>query len=168
MSRSPLPSLPALVRSMAPLAIGLSLASCQHSRAASETAAPSEGEDVKIGYATADRRDMTKPVSSLTSREIERVQVTRVEELLRQVSGVQVTRLSNGEYSVRVRGAGVSTGNNEPLYLIDGVPTSTRGSSLRVSPHDVERIDVLKGPAATIYGLRGANGVILITTKRGR
>lgn len=126
-----------------------------------------EADEVSIGYATADRRDVVHPVASIGSERIERAHVQRVEELLRRISGVTVTRLPSGGYTVRVRGAGSSTSSNEPLYIIDGVATLGHGLQ-RITADEVERIDVLKGPAATIYGLRGANGVIVVTTKRGK
>lgn len=153
----------------------LSLALCLASIAGCGARAPESGpqpggaeaDEVSIGYATADRRDIIHPVASLGSEGIERSHVQRVEELLRRISGVMVTRLPSGDYSVRVRGAGSSTSSNEPLYIIDGVATLGHGLQ-RITADEVERIDVLKGPAATIYGLRGANGVIVVTTKRGR
>jgi TonB-dependent SusC/RagA subfamily outer membrane receptor len=99
--------------------------------------------------------------------------VTRVEEMLRGVAGLEVTRLSNGGYQIRIRGQRSIRGNptdDDPLIVIDGVPTSTGAAALAdLSPQDVARIEVLKDAGATgIYGSRGANGVIVITTKRAR
>jgi TonB-dependent SusC/RagA subfamily outer membrane receptor len=131
--------------------------------------APGKERTVSVGYGTADEKELTTPVSSLTDSEIEKANVGHVEQLFEgRVSGVQVTRLGNGEFSVRIRGTRSFSGGNEPLIIIDGVPAVSATVGLtRVTPSDVKRIDVLKGAAATMYGSRGANGVILITTKRG-
>ena len=100
--------------------------------------------------------------------------VARVEELLRGVAGLEVTRLSDGSYRFRIRGQRSIRGNptdDDPLVVLDGIPISSGsvGSTLAgIPPRDVARIDVLKDAAATgAYGSRGANGVIVITTKRG-
>ena len=83
--------------------------------------------------------------------------------------GVQVTRTSDGGISVRIRGFTSLHGSNEPLYVIDGVPLeAVPGGALKgINPHDIESIQVLKDPSeTTVYGVRGANGVIVIRTKR--
>ncbi len=97
--------------------------------------------------------------------------VTRVEEMLRGVPGLEVTRLANGGYQIRIRGQRSIRGNptdDDPLIVIDGVPSSAGPAALAdLAPRDVARIDVLKDAGATSqYGSRGANGVIVITTKR--
>jgi len=101
--------------------------------------------------------------------------VPRVEELLRGVPGLDVTRLPDGGYQLRIRGHRSIRGNpgdDDPLLVVDGIPISREalGSTLAaLAPRDVERIEVLKDAGATaIYGSRGANGVIVITTKRAR
>jgi TonB-dependent SusC/RagA subfamily outer membrane receptor len=101
--------------------------------------------------------------------------VPRVEELLGGVPGLEVTRLPNGNYQLRIRGRRSIRGNSgddNPLLVIDGIPIPNEsiGSMLAdIPPSDVARIDVLKDAAGTsMYGSRGANGVIVITTKRGR
>lgn len=102
--------------------------------------------------------------------------VTRVEELLQgRVPGLEVRRLPDGNYTLRIRGQhGIrgNPGDDEPLLVIDGslMPPGSLGSALAaIAPRDVARIDVLKDVAATgFYGARGANGVIVITTKRSR
>ena len=101
--------------------------------------------------------------------------VPRVEELLRAVPGLEVTRLGNGNYRLRIRGQRSLRGNAEdenPLLVIDGiaVPNESMGAMLAdLSPSDVARIEVLKDAGSTsMYGSRGANGVIVITTKRAR
>src|SRR5207253_1155422 len=87
-----------------------------------------------------------------------------------RIPGVEVTRLADGDYAVRVRGA--SSGGGEPLVVVDGVPYAAGAGGHSVladlSPGDVARIDVLKGAAAAVYGLRGTNGVIVVTLRRPR
>ena len=83
--------------------------------------------------------------------------------------GVLVTRAPDGGIAVRIRGATSLHGSNEPLYVIDGVPIQPRqGGSLQgINPYDIESIEVLRDPTGTsMYGVRGANGVIVIKTKR--
>jgi TonB-dependent SusC/RagA subfamily outer membrane receptor len=101
--------------------------------------------------------------------------VTRVEEMLRGVAGLDVTRLPEGGYQLRIRGHRSIRGNpgdDDPLIVIDGIPISREavgGALAALAPGDVARIEVLKDAGATgLYGSRGANGVIVITTKRAR
>ncbi len=99
--------------------------------------------------------------------------VSRVEELLRGVPGLEVTALSNGAYQIRIRGHRSIRGNpgdDDPLIVIDGIPSAAGAAALAdIAPTDVARIEVLKDAGATSqYGSRGANGVIVITTKRAR
>lgn len=92
-----------------------------------------------------------------------------LDRALQRFSGVDVTTTADGSISVRIRGAASFVGSNEPLYVVDGIPlAATVGGALRgLSPYDVESIQVLKDPASlTMYGSRGSNGVIVITTKR--
>jgi TonB-dependent SusC/RagA subfamily outer membrane receptor len=119
------------------------------------------------------RRSGTDAVGTLDPRELEQMRDSRVEELLRgRVAGVEVMRNAAGALTVRIRGAASFTaGGGEPLYVLDGMPMM-RGNGLRsvldgISPFDIARIDVLKDAGATAsYGINGANGVVLITTKR--
>ncbi len=127
-------------------------------------------EVVVIGYGTAKRSDITEAVTQVTSKSFEEQPVIRVEEALQgRTAGVTVAR-SNGSpgagAKIRVRGVNSITGNNAPLVVIDGFI----GGDLRtLNPADIESFDVLKDASATaIYGSRGANGVILITTKKGK
>ena len=105
----------------------------------------------------------------VTAEDIERSPGQPIEELLKdRVAGVTVTQ-GQGGLVVRIRGVSSFYGNNEPLYVLDDVPiTPGPGGVLRgISPYDIESINVLKDPADTaLYGVRGANGVILIKTKR--
>lgn len=135
------------------------------------TARVAGGDSVSVGYGMRSRRTLTGAVGTVGGETVQRDGVQRVEEMLRRVPGVVVTRLSGGSYSVRVRGGGVrllagaSTG--EPLIVLDGMPLPIGPGALdSVSPADVDRIDVLKDADASIYGSRGANGVILVRTRR--
>lgn len=126
---------------------------------------------VQVGYGAQEREAVSGAVGSVSGEQILRQRATSVAELIRgRVAGVQVLRKQNGEYSVRIRGAGSFTGSGEPLFVVDGIPLPEHGVSTTIatmSPNDVARIDVLKDAGTTaIYGARGANGVILITTRR--
>jgi TonB-dependent SusC/RagA subfamily outer membrane receptor len=110
------------------------------------------------------------PRSIMTEEEIGRTPGRPIEQLLMdRFPVVLVTRTTGGGISVRIRGVTSFVGGNEPLYVIDGVPMEAApGGSLKgINPHDITLIQVLKDPAETaIYGVRGANGVIVINTKR--
>ncbi len=127
-------------------------------------------EAVSIGYATVKRKDLTGSVSSVSTAEISKVPVSDVGQALSgRLAGVLVTQ-AEGEpgasVSIRVRGGISITQSNEPLYIIDGFPSEDGMSAL--DPADIESIDVMKDASATaIYGARGANGVVVITTKQG-
>lgn len=127
-------------------------------------------ETVVIGYAPVKRKDMTGSVSSVKSDELLKVPSSDITQALAgRLSGVQVVQ-NDGEpgssISIRVRGGISITQSNEPLYIIDGFPTEDGMSSL--DPAEIESIDILKDASATaIYGARGANGVVVITTKNG-
>lgn len=127
-------------------------------------------QQVAVGYDRVDERDLTGAVGSLDREELAGIRVSRVEELIRdRVAGVQVKRQPNGDYSIRIRGTRSLVGNNEPLIVIDGMAVSAQGMATAlagIAPNDVVRIDVLKDAGSTAaYGSRGANGVILITTR---
>lgn len=110
--------------------------------------------------------------STVTAEDIERQGATDepLEKVLQgRVAGVTVTRAADGGIAVRIRGASSIYGNADPLYVLDGVPIQAgpNGSLTGINPYDIESIKVLKDPAETaMYGVRGANGVILIKTKR--
>lgn len=148
------------------------LASCGRPHS-SQRERPQPGDTVSVGYGTQSQRDQTGAVTSISPTDAE-TRVTRVEELLRaRVPGLQVTRLPNGDYTLRIRGQrglrGAAT-DEEPLLVIDDVPVpsgSLGAAFAALAPRDIARIDVLKDAAATaIYGTRGANGVIIIKTQR--
>ncbi len=124
---------------------------------------------VVIGYGTRRKSDLTGAVSQVTTKSFESQPVTRVEEAIQgRAAGVTVAR-NNGApgagVKIRVRGANSITGNNSPLVVIDGI----FGGDLRtINPNDIASIDVLKDASAlAIYGSRGSNGVIIVTTKKG-
>jgi len=125
-------------------------------------------EVVVIGYGTQKKKVVTGAISSVSEEEITSMPILRVEQAMQgRTAGVQVTNLSGqpGEApTVRIRGAG-TTGNAEPLYIVDGMAV---GGIDYLNPGDIESMDVLKDAAsAAIYGARAANGVVLITTKSG-
>lgn len=127
-------------------------------------------EVVAIGYATVKRKDLTGSVSSVNNQELSKIPVSDVTQALAgRMSGVQVMQSEGApgsSVSIRVRGGISITQSNEPLYVIDGFPSEDGMSTL--DPAEIETIDVLKDASATaIYGARGANGVVVITTKNG-
>ncbi len=135
-------------------------------------------EVVAIGYGTQEARDRTGAVEAVTSEEFNTGRIVSAEQLIQgKVAGVQVidTGEPGGGMNIRIRG-GTSVGaSNEPLFVVDGTPLSVGGgiSAGRnplnfLNPDDIESITVLKDASATaIYGSRGANGVVMITTRRG-
>lgn len=140
-------------------------------------------EIVVIGYGTQSRKELTGSVSSVKATELQKVASASFTGAIQgKVPGVtisQTTGAPGGATSVRIRGVG-TTGGNEPLYVIDGFPVGGGGMTVGgstdrvdgmsiVNPNDIESIEILKdAAAASIYGARAANGVILITTKRGK
>ena len=106
----------------------------------------------------------------MTAEDIERQPGQPIEQVLMgRFPGVTVTRTADGGVAVRIRGTTSIHGSNEPLYVIDGVAIQPGpgGSLTGINPHDIASIEVVKDPAGeAMYGVRGANGVIIITTKR--
>jgi TonB-dependent starch-binding outer membrane protein SusC len=123
---------------------------------------------------SAPRPDPTAAASTVTAEEIERKVGSGqpIERVLEgRVSGVTIEPAAGGGIAVRIRGTSSFYGSNEPLYVVDGVPFNVgpRGALTGINPYDIESIQVLKNPADTaIYGIRGANGVIVIKTKRSK
>ncbi|MBQ5581916.1 MAG: TonB-dependent receptor [Bacteroidales bacterium] len=127
-------------------------------------------ETVVIGYGSVKRSDLTSAVSKMDSKGIADRPLARAESALQgQLAGVNVQTTNNepgADPVIRVRGAASMSAGNDPLYIIDGVPNNTLQG---VSPSDIASIEVLKDAAsAAIYGSRGSNGVILVTTKTGQ
>lgn len=146
-------------------------------------AASSLNEVVVVGYGTQLKREVTGSMTSIKAEDLQKVETGSLTSALQgRVPGVFISQTSGapgGGASVRIRGVG-TTGGNQPLYVVDGFPIGggnigINGSSDRidglsiVNPNDIESIDILKdAAAAAIYGARAANGVVLITTKRGK
>ena len=142
---------------------------------------------VVVAYGTVKKSDLTGSVSSISSEDLNRTAPVSIDQALQgRAAGVQVTQVSGrpgGQTSIRIRGSSSINAGNEPLYVIDGMLITsdngetnaggTAGSGLNglsaISPGDIERIEILKDASATaLYGSRGSNGVVLITTKRGK
>lgn len=128
---------------------------------------------VVVGYGTVKRKDLTGSIASVNAETIEKVPVTSLDQALQgRAAGVQVTNNDaspGGNITVLIRGTGsLANGGNAPLYVIDGYPLETGGIN-NINPNDIATIDVLKDASATaIYGIRAANGVVIVTTKKGR
>lgn len=148
-----------------------------------KTAQGELGEVVVVGYGKARRANLTSAQTTVSAKEIDKTVNTTIEQALQgRAAGVYITQNSGqpgGGISVNIRGVSSINGNTEPLYVIDGV--QVQGSQVSfgaqsssnplsgLNPSDVEDIQILQGPSATaIYGSRATNGVILITTKRGK
>jgi TonB-linked SusC/RagA family outer membrane protein len=150
-------------------------------------------EVVTVGYGTQKREDLTGAIASVPAAELQKTAITSVQQGLQgRVAGVVVTNADpapGGGITVQIRGITSTTGDNQPLYVIDGVPIGSSGVSKftlggsepsfttmtttnplsTLAPSDIESIEILKDASATaIYGSRGANGVVIITTKKGR
>lgn len=126
-------------------------------------------EVVVIGYGTVKKKDLTGAVASVKAEEIMRTPTSNVMDAMQsKVSGMEVMKSSGRAGSgvnVTVRGQRSLSGNSTPLYIIDGIP----GDFSQLNPSDIETIDVAKDASATaIYGSAGANGVVFITTKKGK
>lgn len=126
-------------------------------------------EVVVIGYGTVKKRDLTGAVASMKNEDVTVAPTSNVMEALQgKIAGMDIVKSSGqvGEdVSILLRGSRSIYGSNEPLFIIDGIP----GSYSQVNPSDIESVDVLKDASSTaIYGSAGANGVVIITTKRGK
>lgn len=145
---------------------------------------------VVVGYGSVKKSDATGAVNAITEKDFNKGVITSPEQLMQgRVAGVQISQGSGepgGGINVRIRGTSSVRGNNNPLFVIDGVPlagddvsgngidagfgrSSAKNPLNFMNPNDIEKIDILKDASATaIYGARGANGVVLITTKSGK
>ena len=125
-------------------------------------------EIVVVGYGTQRKKEVTGAVSLISSETLEEIKPVRVEQALQgQVAGVNITSTSGSPgagLSIRIRGI-TTNGDNNPLILVDG---NRIGDLSTINPSDIASINILKDATAGIYGVQGANGVILITTKTGR
>lgn len=143
------------------------------------------GEIIIVGYGEQDRKTLTSSISSVSSKDIENLPMSSPDQMMQgRASGVLITSNSGtpgGGMFVRVRGTTSINADNDPLYVVDGIPIvsgnlsavglggSTANAMADINPADIESMEILKDASATaIYGARAANGVVLITTKRGK
>jgi len=142
-------------------------------------------EIVMVAYGTQKRQDLTSSIASVKGDELAKAPVASMNEAMQgKMAGVQISSTSGtpgGAINVRIRGASSLTAGNDPLYVIDGIPATvtdysqmafggqTNNPLASINPSDIESIQVLKdAAAASLYGSRASNGVVLITTKRGK
>lgn len=140
-------------------------------------------ETVVVGYGTQTKRELTGAVTQIGSKEVENVPTVSFEQAIQgRTPGVQITQNSGklgAGVQIRVRGSSSVTASNQPLYVIDGIPVTSQDVGLAndetvnpladLNPNDIESITILKDAASSaIYGARASNGVILVTTKKGR
>lgn len=144
-------------------------------------------EIVVIGYGTVRKSDLTGSVSQINVNDVKTARATTIDQALQgKAAGVQITQMSGkpgAETSIRIRGTSSINAGNEPLYVVDGILISSDGGDLSVggtrgprisplssiNPNDIESIEILKDASSTaMYGSRGTNGVIIITTKHGK
>ena len=138
-------------------------------------------EVVVTGYQQTKRREVNAAVSTITAKQIQNIPVTSVDRLLQgRAAGVQVNAtngIPGGAVNILIRGAGSINAGNQPLYVVDGVQINGTVTNIQtqtnpiafLNPNDIETFEILKDAAATsIYGARGGNGVVLITTKKGK
>lgn len=135
-----------------------------------------------VGYGTQSKKNLTDNIARVTAKDIQQIPVANVQNaLVGKLAGVQITQTNGkveGGMNIRVRGAASISAGTQPLYVMDGIPLinddeSSNGAPtnplLTLSPNEIESIEVLKdASSAAIYGARGANGVVLITTKKGK
>lgn len=149
------------------LALG-SMAACGHGgRQAAAEPAP---RDVEIGYGAADEEHLTGAVSSVTAEQIRTRNILKVEDLFVHVPGVIVVH-RNGNIALQIRGRRSFADDGDPLVVIDDVvveQAALMNAFAGLNTQDIDRVDVIKDGTAAIYGHRGANGVILVRTKRAR
>ena len=139
-------------------------------------------EVIVVGYGTTTREELTDNIASVGAAQIKDIPVPSIQgALIGKTAGVQITQTggrAESGFKIRVRGVATINGNQEPLYVIDGIPIEKQDNSVNQSPinaliglnpEDIASIEILKdASAAAIYGSRGSNGVVLITTKSGQ
>jgi len=162
--RAPVP----FVRLTAVAGAALALAACHSSPNPPAHPEPSPAS-VQVGYGSQEKRDVTTAVNSASGDKMRSNSPRTVADMLvGRFPGVEVRQLANGTTSIRIRGSRSFRSSEEPLIVVDGIPqTSGSHALMDLSPRDVESIEVLKdAAAASAFGSRGANGVILISTRR--
>lgn len=150
-----------LACTLLPATLGLLLAGCAASAPPAGGAADDADASEEVWRAGA--------VSRLDPDEITQAPALTLEDLLiGRVAGLRVETAPGGGREVIIRGRNSIYGSNEPLYVVDGVPLLRSAGGLSgINPSDIESIEVIKDGSAAVYGVRGANGVIIIRTKRG-
>ncbi len=151
-----------------PVAFILLASGCQH-QPPSTSPAPSAQDSIDVGYGTQAKHDVTGSISAVDGHDARRTTATNIADLLDgRVAGLDVRRLPNGAVSIRIRGDRSLLSSGEPLIVVDGIPRTANDGVLQdLDPRDVASISVLKDAGSlAAYGSRGANGVILITTKK--
>lgn len=140
----------------------LTLMSCGAPRQASES---SDSDTHNLGITKVDKRSVTTSVTTVDRDQVMDNSATSIIDMLRRVPGVVV----GGGNSITIRGITSFSSSNEPLFVVDGVVVGEGYQAVSsMNPNDVNRISVLKGPSASLYGARAANGVIVIETKDGK
>lgn len=130
-------------------------------------------EVVVVGYGTLNKANVTSAISNIKSESFEDIPVTSIEQgIAGQLAGVEITQNSGqpGQANnVNIRGIGTITAGSQPLIVLDGLPLSQSTSLSTINPNDIASVEILKDAAsAAIYGSRGSNGVVIITTKKGQ
>ncbi|RAJ02368.1 TonB-linked SusC/RagA family outer membrane protein [Chitinophaga skermanii] len=138
-----------------------------------ELAANNLNNVVVVGYGTVKKGDLTGAVATLKGSDLNKTPASSVDQLLQgKIAGVQVTTSGGAPgagATIRIRGASSLNGSKDPLLVVDGYPWGDAGNLKQINPDDIESIEVLKdASSAAIYGSRGANGVIVITTRKGK
>ena len=129
-------------------------------------------EVVVVGYGSQKKRDVTAAIASVSEEEIREIPVASTAQALQgRVAGVDIQTVGGRpgqQPDIRIRGTRSINASNSPLFVVDGIPLTDGGTAFDINPQDIASVEILKDAASTsIYGSRGANGVILITTKRG-
>jgi TonB-linked SusC/RagA family outer membrane protein len=130
-------------------------------------------EVVVIGYGEVKKSDLTGSVAKVRGSDLNKLPAASVDQLLQgKAAGLQVINSSGepgADMTIRIRGLSSFSGSNSPLVVVDGFPWGDAGNLKQINPDDIESIEILKDASASaIYGSRGANGVIMITTKKGK
>ena len=156
------------LRIIVPTMTCVSLAAGCHRQPTATPPAPAPTDSVHVGYGTQAQRDVTGAVSQVSTNDARHGTATTFADLLEGLPGLDVRRLADGSISLRVRGDRSLNSSGEPLIVLDGIPVASATGMLQdLDPRDVASISVLKDAGSTAaYGSRGANGVIIITTKK--
>jgi TonB-dependent SusC/RagA subfamily outer membrane receptor len=156
------------LRTVVPAVAYVLLATGCHRRSPATSSAPSATDSVQVGYGTQPQRDITGAVTQVNNKDSRHGTATTLADLLEGVPGLDVRRLADGSVSLRIRGDRSLNSSGEPLIVLDGIPLAAATGMLQdLDPRDVASVSVLKDAGSlAAYGSRGANGVIIITTKK--